>query len=189
MATDLIVVGAHGRTALGRFFFGSVSQQIVNEARCSVRVARGRIVTPADTPASLVVGVDGSAGAAAAVEEIARRHWPFGAEVRFVNAAWMIPPVARAETVVYALEWVAQENEPVTKLLDEVAEKLRAAGLQVSTVVKEEEPKRLLCAEAESMKADCIFVGVGRLERILTGSISAGVAARADCSVELVRER
>jgi nucleotide-binding universal stress UspA family protein len=43
---DLIVVGSHGRAALGELFFGSVSQKVVNEARCSVRVARGRIVEP-----------------------------------------------------------------------------------------------------------------------------------------------
>lgn len=40
---DLIVVGSHGRTALGQFFFGSVSQRVLHEAHCSVRVARGRV--------------------------------------------------------------------------------------------------------------------------------------------------
>jgi len=39
---DLIVVGSHGRSALGRFILGSVSQKLVTEAHCSVRVARGR---------------------------------------------------------------------------------------------------------------------------------------------------
>ena len=72
---DLIVVGPCGRTALGRMFFGSVSQKVVNEARCSVRVARGRIVEP-DVPARIIVGVDGSEEADAAVEEIASRDWP-----------------------------------------------------------------------------------------------------------------
>jgi nucleotide-binding universal stress UspA family protein len=38
---NLIVVGSHGRSALGRFMLGSVSQKIVTEAHCSVRVARG----------------------------------------------------------------------------------------------------------------------------------------------------
>lgn len=187
---NLIVVGSHGRTALGRFFFGSVSQKMVNEARCSVRVARGRTVTPLDTPMRLVVGVDGSAGATAAINEIEARTWPNGSVVRVVNAAWTIPPVAEAEVVGRVLEWAAQENERVQQLLDEAEDKLRAKGFQVSTVVKEQEPKSLLCSEAENMNADCIFVGakgMGRLERMLTGSVSAGVAARAHCSVEIVR--
>ena len=57
-------------------------------------------------------------------------------------------------------------------------------------MVKEREPKALLCSEAEDLMADCIFVGargMGRLERFLIGSVSSGVAARAHCSVEVVR--
>jgi nucleotide-binding universal stress UspA family protein len=187
---DLIVVGSHGRTALGRMFFGSVSQKVINEARCSVRVARGRIVEP-DVPARLIVGIDGSEWADAAVAEIASRDWPDGSEVRVVNSAWTIPPASDARTAVNYAEWIAQENERVRKMVDGAADKLGSAGLKVSTVVKEQEPKSLLCSEAEDLMADCIFVGargMGRLERILLGSVSLGVATRAHCSVEVVRK-
>jgi nucleotide-binding universal stress UspA family protein len=41
--TDLIVVGAHGHSVLGgRLILGSVSQRVLYEASCSVRVARGK---------------------------------------------------------------------------------------------------------------------------------------------------
>ncbi len=186
---DLIVVGSHGRTALGRMFFGSVSQKVINEARCSVRVARGRIVEP-DVPARIIVGVDGSSEADAAVEEIASRDWPDGSEVRIVNSAWTIPPARDPGTAVNYAEWVAQETERVKKAAEGAAEKLGSAGLKVSIVVKEQEPKALLCNEAKDLMADCIFVGargMGRLERFLIGSVSLGVAARAHCSVEVVR--
>jgi nucleotide-binding universal stress UspA family protein len=186
---DLIVAGSHGRTALGRMFFGSVSQKVITEARCSVRVARGRIVEP-DVPARIIVGVDGSSEADAAVEEIASRNWPDGSEVRIVNSAWTIPPARDPVTTVNYAEWVAQETERVKKAAEGAAEKLGSAGLKVSIVVKEQEPKALLCSEAENLMADCIFVGargMGRLERFLIGSVSLGVAARAHCSVEVVR--
>jgi nucleotide-binding universal stress UspA family protein len=186
---DLIVVGSHGRTALGRMFFGSVSQKVITEARCSVRVARGRIVEP-DVPARIIVGVDGSDEADAAVDEIASRDWPDGSEVRIVNSAWTLPPARDPETAINFAEWIAQETERVMKTIDGAAEKLGSAGLKVSTVVKEREPKALLCGEAEDLMADCIFVGargMGRLERFLIGSVSLGVAARANCSVEVVR--
>ena len=87
-------------------------------------------------------------------------------------------------------EWIARETEKVQKTVSRAAEELGAAGLKVSIVVKEHEPKALLCGEAEGLKADCIFVGargMGRLERFLIGSVSLGVAARAHCSVEVVR--
>jgi nucleotide-binding universal stress UspA family protein len=186
---DLIVVGSHGRTALGRMFFGSVSQKVINEAHCSVRVARGRIVEP-DVPARIIVGVDGSEEADAAVDEIASRNWPDGSEVRIVNSAWTIPATSDPGTAVNLEEWVARETERVNKVVEGAAEKLGSVGLKVSIVVKEREPKALLCGEAEEMMADCIFVGargMGRLERFLIGSVSLGVAARAHCSVEVVR--
>jgi nucleotide-binding universal stress UspA family protein len=186
---DLIVVGSHGRTALGRMFFGSVSQKVITEARCSVRVARGRIVEP-DVPARIIVGVDGSEEADAAVKEIASRDWPDGSEVRIVNSAWTLPPASDPGTAVKFAEWIARETERVRKMVDGAAEKLGSAGLKVSIVVKEQEPKALLCSEAEDLMADCIFVGargLGRLERFLIGSVSLGVATRAHCSVEVVR--
>src|SRR5262245_35603887 len=37
---DLIVVGSYGRSVLGRLVLGSVSQTLMTEAHCSVRVAR-----------------------------------------------------------------------------------------------------------------------------------------------------
>jgi nucleotide-binding universal stress UspA family protein len=186
---DLIVVGSHGRTALGRMFFGSVSQKVITEARCSVRVARGRIVEPG-VPARIIVGVDGSEEADAAVEEIASRDWPDGSEVRVVNSAWTIPSASDPGTAVNLAEWIAQETDRVNKVVEGAADKLGSAGLKVSIVVKEREPKALLCSEAEDLMADCIFVGargMGRLERFLIGSVSSGVAARAHCSVEVVR--
>jgi nucleotide-binding universal stress UspA family protein len=187
---DLIVVGSRGHTALGRMFFGSVSQKVINEARCSVRVARGRIVEP-NVPARIVVGVDGSEWADAAVEEIASRNWPAGSEVRIVNAAWTIPPASAPGMAVHLAGWIARETERMKKAADGAAEKLGSAGLRVSIVMKEQEPKSLLCSEAEDLFADSIFVGargMGRLERFLIGSVSSGVAARAHCSVEVVRK-
>jgi len=37
---DLIVVGSHGRGAVGRLFLGSVSDYVVRHARCPVMVVR-----------------------------------------------------------------------------------------------------------------------------------------------------
>ena len=72
---DLIVVGSYGRSALGRLMLGSVSQKVVAEAHCPVRVSRGRDKR-VDTPVRIVIGVDGSSGADAAVRTVARRSWP-----------------------------------------------------------------------------------------------------------------
>lgn len=186
---DLIIVGSHGRSALGRFFLGSVSQKLINEAHCSVRVARGRVQEP-DTPLRLLLGVDGSSGAAAAVAAVAARNWPANTEVRLVNATWELPPMASEHAAAALTEWAAHEKEHVTTMLESATQQLQAAGLKVSSLVKEQDPKQLLCEEAEKWGADCIFVGakgISKLERLLIGSVSAAVAVRAHCSVEIVR--
>jgi nucleotide-binding universal stress UspA family protein len=185
---DLIVVGSHGHTALGRFFFGSVSQKVLHEARRSVRVARGRIEEPG-TPVRLIIGVDGSKGAESAIEAVAARKWPAGSEARIVNATWPTTQITPKGAVGPIITWIAEEKARVKKLIDEAAGKLRAAALKTDVVVKEEDPKRLLIAEAENWGGDCIFVGargMGRFERFLLGSVSSAVAARAHCSVEVV---
>jgi nucleotide-binding universal stress UspA family protein len=186
---DLIVVGSHGRTALGRFFFGSVSQKVLHESGRSVRVARGRIEEP-DTPVRLVIGVDGSEDADAAVDAVVSRNWPAGSEVRVVSATWAAPQVTTQRMVGPITNWILEEKAKVKKMIDKDIDKLALAGLKTDAVVKDGEPKNLLIAEAESWGADCVFVGargLGRVERFMLGSVSSAVAARAHCSVEVVR--
>jgi nucleotide-binding universal stress UspA family protein len=46
-SADLIVVGTHGRGAVGRLFLGSVSDHVVRHARCPVMVVRPtRVAAP-----------------------------------------------------------------------------------------------------------------------------------------------
>jgi nucleotide-binding universal stress UspA family protein len=190
-SADLIVVGSHGRTALGRFFFGSVSQKILLEARRSTRVARGRSEEPG-SPVRLIIGVDGSKDAETAVEAVAARKWPAGSEARIVSATWAAPQISSPRMVGPITKWLLEEKARVKKMIAQDSDKLTAAGLKTDVVVKDGDPKRLLIAEAESWGADCIFIGargMGRVERFMLGSVSSAVAARAHCSVEVVRYR
>src|SRR5688572_10563284 len=100
---DLIVVGSHGRTALGRFVLGSVSQRVLTEARCSVRVSRGRVEEP-DSPVRIIIGIDGSPASSDAVRDVASRVWRPMSEVRVIAVndpltptlvGHFIPPVSR----------------------------------------------------------------------------------------------
>jgi nucleotide-binding universal stress UspA family protein len=187
--TDLIIVGSHGRGAVGRTFFGSVSQKVAHEARCAVRVARCNPVE-SGAPVRLVVGFDGSMGAEAAIGAVAERRWPRGSEARIVSASWKILVSPSRKTLSHSAELGACENSGAERMVEAAAEKLQAAGITTSVVTEDEEPKRLLLSEAESWDADSIFVGargLGGIGRCLLGSVSSAVAARAHCSVEIVR--
>ena len=186
---ELIVVGSHGRTALGRFFFGSVSQKVLQAANCAVRIAR-ESRRSGDEAARIIVGVDGSKDAEAAVNAIHARNWSKGSEVRVVGAIGVFPPVASEYLALEAGQWIAAENARVKQAVESAAERLRAIGLGVSSVIKEAPPIQLLSTAAEDMDADCIFVGakgMGRIEKMLLGSVSAAIASRAHCSVEVIR--
>jgi nucleotide-binding universal stress UspA family protein len=187
--TDLIIVGSHGRGAAGRAFFGSVSQKVAHEAHCAVRVARCHSVEPG-APVRLVVGVDGSKGAEAAIGAVAERRWPRGSEACIVSASWKILASPSGKTLSHSAELGACENGGAERMIEAAAEKLQAAGIATSVVTEDEEPKRLLLSEAESWDADSIFLGargLGGFGRCLLGSVSSAVAARAHCSVEIVR--
>ena len=180
---DMIVVGSHGFSKVQRFFIGSVSQRMAADAHCSVRIARGRLEEIEEAPVRIVVGVDGSIDSDMTIYVVAHRHWPPGTEVRLVTS---IGPLVSTHSVVTYDE----EKEMVEKMHGHAAEKLREAGLAVSSVMSFEDPKHAVVNEAESWGADCIFVGsrgLGRLGRFLLGSVSGAIAARAHCSVEIVR--
>ena len=181
---DLVIIGSHGRSALGNLF-GSVSQKVIAETACSVRVARAN-TNPSTPKVRIVIGVDGSAGAESAVRRVAERLWPTGSEVRLVAA--LDPMIATA------LQWVEggalDERAWMSKRVQSSVERLEASGLTVTSLIKEGDPKRILTDEAKQWGADCIFVGARGLRgigRFLLGSVSAAVVARAHCSVEVVR--
>jgi nucleotide-binding universal stress UspA family protein len=187
---DLLVVGSHGRTALGRFFFGSVSQKLSHDAHCSVRVCRGRVKEPG-APVRLVVGVDGSHGAEVAARSAATREWPEGSEARVVNASWTVPNLTPPLASGAIISWFKEENLRVKAAVDGAVSRLKDAGLRVSSIIEEGLPKDVLVRVAENWGADCVFLGArgrGRLERFLIGSVSSAVVARAHCSVEVTRE-
>jgi len=184
---DLVVVGSHGRTAMGRFFLGSVSHKIVTNAPCTVRIARNPVIEN-DSPVRILVGIDGSPGADAAVRAVCERDWPPGSEARLVA---VLDPM-----MITVVEWIKDDDQDesawVGRMAEALAAKLRAAELVVSSVIKNGDPKRLLVDEAEQWGADSIFVGARGLrliERLLLGSVSAAIAERAHCSVEVVRSK
>jgi nucleotide-binding universal stress UspA family protein len=190
---DLIVVGSHGRSALGRFVLGSVSQKILTEARCSVRVARQRRQA-ARGPLHLLLGIDGSPDSTAAVQAVAARAWPADSVVRLVTALDISMSTALAFRRQPAETGTAtkdvETSVSIAQTVEPLADLLRSQGLTVASVMKEGDPKHVLLDEAGQWEADCIFVGargLSRVERFLLGSVSAAVAARAHCSVEVVR--
>ena len=191
---DLLVVGSHGQTSMGgRLIFGSVSQRVLYEARSSVRVARGRVMVD-ELPVRTVIGFDGSPNSQAALDAVAGRCWPRGSEVRLLTVVDTVLSVAPVPSQPAIVKWfdLTQENDLISlrHTFETLADGLRAVGLSTSVVFKDGNPTQALIEEAATWNADSIFVGAKGtrgIDRFLLGSVSAAVAARAHCSVEVVR--
>ncbi len=195
---DLIVVGSQGRSALGRLVLGSVSQKVLTEASTSVHIGRLNPGT-GKSAERILIGVDGSEGALAAVRAVAKRHWTEGSEIRVIVAddvirggpiSLLVLPIKEFVEEVRADER-SQAEEFALAAIKELREGIGSRNITVSSLVHTGDPKQVLVNHAQEFGADCIFTGAtgfsSRLERVILGSVSAAVAARANCSVEVVR--
>jgi nucleotide-binding universal stress UspA family protein len=142
------------------------------------------------------VGTDGSEASDEALRSVSLRRWPAKSEIKVVLVDDPLAPEVLGK-IIPPLEQMLEEDRQMERAwVEEISKRsldiLSAADIKVTFVVREGDPKHELCKAAEEWGADCIFVGSAgfsnRFERFVLGSISGAVAARAHCSVEVVRK-
>jgi nucleotide-binding universal stress UspA family protein len=190
---DLIVLGeSPQQTDHHSMFLGQTSQIVLTESSCSVRIARKS--TPDEESERILVGFNGSPAAMLAVDSVVSRSWHPSAEVKLIAVAdsSVLGSIGRftpqmTDSVIeekFAHQWAET-------LADVALGKLKQAGIRASLQVAFGHPKEIISNEAERWNANSIFVGphcsLNSYERFLIGSVSAALAARANCSVEIVR--
>jgi nucleotide-binding universal stress UspA family protein len=192
VSADLIFIGSHSRSAVGRFFLGSVSQKVASEAKCSVRICRPRSQTGAAP--RLLVAVDGSSASQAAARCVAERTWPAGTGVALVNV--MEPPLRAglAELPVEDAAEIRRQHETrlhwLETVMTDAQRQFESAGLLAERHSLDGEPKSTLLEWAERWDADCLFIGAAGLHHGHTetlGTVASALAVRAHSSVEIVR--
>jgi nucleotide-binding universal stress UspA family protein len=191
---DLIVLGEPTRRSAGfNSFLGPVSQGILTDGNSPLRITRKRDALNSGSP-RLLVGFDGSEGSELAVTAIASRSWPKGTSVRLLSiddtgvlgTIGRLSPQMRAVAVGagFASHWAET-------LASNALDRLTAAGLEASVDIRTGHPQTALIEAADEWNADCIFVAPhcagNSFERFLLGSVSAHVAAHANCTVEVAR--
>lgn len=144
----------------------------------------------------ILLAVDGSASSDAAVEEISKRPWPPGSEVKVITAAEM-PIIVGIEPWGASPEYFEQIGKSIRLAAQDVIKRAMAKlngiedkTLKISTEIIEGTPRQVIVDEAEDWHADLIVMGsrgLGAWNRLLLGSVSSGVLHHAGCSVEIVR--
>lgn len=171
----LLVVGSGRKATLERFMLGSTSEACAHQAPCPMVVVPGPTRRPDWSVATIVVGVDGSQNAKAAM-------------------TWAIAEAAQAHAVVEALAVVAPEGGDVDAYVHNAGPELEAEaasevvpGVKIVTQSLIGEPAEVLCRASE--RADLLVVGRrgrGAVAAALLGSVADDCLRHAPCPVAIV---
>lgn len=140
---------------------------------------------------AVVVGTDGTARASVAVEHAATLARATGATVHVVHA-YRLPSaamVATPELGAVAAGTDADATAAAQSLVDDVAERLRATGVEnVKGHARPGGAADALCRVADDVGADIVVVGNKGMAgaRRLLGSVPNAVAHHAGCAVLIV---
>ncbi|MER5418996.1 universal stress protein [Streptosporangium roseum] len=181
---EQIVLGSRGRGGFTGLLLGSVSLALAGHVAAPVVVVRG---DQERIHGEVVVGFDGSAHAAAALEyafeEAARR----GARLHAIHT-WQMPVVGQGATLYTPLfeEISAAGRRIAADALTPWREKYPQVEVKETAVCGH--PVAVVCEASEA--ADLAVVGsrgLGRLGSAVLGSVSHGVLHHARCPVAVVR--
>jgi nucleotide-binding universal stress UspA family protein len=142
---------------------------------------------------SIVVGTDGSETAGKAVNEAIDLAKSLGASINLVSAYEPVPKARLREEARQTpsdMQWMVNPREEVDSTLNDAADLVREAGVDVETFAREGDPADAILDVAEERSADLIVVGnkgMTGARRFLLGSVPNKVSHHAPCSVLIIR--
>ena len=144
----------------------------------------------------ILIAYDGSPWAEHAVDEVVRRPWPAGSEVRLVSVLEYpspVPPEVGAELYGPVLEKIRlSQRQALEQALQQAVGKLRArTDLRADSELREGAVNRGLLDAIKSFGADLVVAGshgANALERFFLGSVSHALVTHSPCSVEIVKK-
>ncbi len=201
MGIDLIVMTTHARAPVPRLFLGSVSKDVVSRSATPVLTVKPHHDEELDLASGkdfeeILIALDGSTFSQEIVDEAVRLGSVFGA--RFTLFTALSPPhlyrVAVSPDVLPLDEMnVAEMTEAAQKDIEQVADPLRARGLNVATmVIMDANAGEAILRAAATTNADLIALTTqsrSALGTLLMGSVANHVVRAADVPVLLYRPK
>ena len=177
---DLVAMGRRGQTGLERLLLGSVADHVLGRATVPVILAGGEVELTTDEVAAhrydrVLVATQGGPGIDAAVEHALTIAGAYDADlhVLYVADERAYLPSPKGSAIEAAIrEQLETRGERVTEA---VANRARAAGLEVTEAIETGVPSRTICRYAEEHDADLVAVGTtgrGGLPDQLLGSVA-----------------
>jgi nucleotide-binding universal stress UspA family protein len=195
-AVDLVAMGTHGRTGIGRALFGSIADQVLRRATAPVLLASPASERrwPLDRAVRILVPLDGSDFSEAALPAARALAGTLaagpGADVRLLRV------VEPAGGGLVGQQAPAFMSDPAAALaaadeyLESLAVAFRSEARAVSVDASAGRPAETIAAAARDEAADVIVMathGRGGLARVVLGSVAFDVLRRVTVPVLFVR--
>jgi nucleotide-binding universal stress UspA family protein len=183
---EVLVAGTHGVGGLKRTLLGSVSQQLLEHAPCSVLLVRDR--PRLNGPRTVVAGVDGSGATPAVAAMAGRAAVILSARLVLAYAANELIPSFASDDQEQALRaWARKEGR---RVLDDARASVAAPLEEVTEELREGRAARelvALCEERRSVLAVVGNRGLHGFKGLLLGSTARHLVNHAPCPVLIVK--
>lgn len=143
----------------------------------------------------ILIAYDGSPPSEAAVEEVLRRPWPDGSQVRLVTVIEMqqfIAPPAGVEVYGPLAERIRVTlRENAYRRIQGIMDRFRTRpDLEPSYEMRDGSVKRALLHAIKEWEADLVVLGstgMSAIGRMLLGSVCHALVTHATCNVEIIK--
>jgi nucleotide-binding universal stress UspA family protein len=200
---DLVVLGTRGYSKATGFLLGSVSQWVLQEAPCSVLIARNMPREKKNVQGlKLLLATDGSPDAQAAVDFLQSVELPASSQITILHIvkkqlyeteqALTTDSKNETEFAKLAEELFEVRGREGAKLLENTRKALSSHDLPIQERLVYGNPAAEILKTARYMKADLIVMGsrgTTGVKRLFLGSVSNKVVHSAGCSVAIIRNR
>jgi nucleotide-binding universal stress UspA family protein len=183
---DLIVLSTHGRRGLRRFVIGSVAEEIVAGAEVPVLAVRVGTAEVHRSIQRILVPVDLSDLARHCAREARRLARNFGAQIDLLNVIEPLPYYLATYGGMTLTDLAPRIRDQAEIDMQAMAASITEDSLPVESIVVEGEVAREIVRAAERTNADLIVMArhrMGRIERLMLGSVTALVLRSAPCPV------
>lgn len=198
---DLVVVGSRGYSKATGFLLGSVSQWVLQEAPCSVLIARPMARGKKAPPGmNLLLAIDGSADSRTAVDFVKNLVLPPSSQITILHVvkkhvfeteqALMTDSKKEKKFAQLAEELLAIRGREGAKLLKQTRKALGSPDLQIQERLAFGNPGDEILKAVRYVRADLVVLGSRGstgVKRVFLGSVSNKVAHSVGCSVAVIR--
>lgn len=177
---DVIIMGSRGLSDIQSFLMGSVSQQVVTHASCSVLIVKRKL----KKLKKILVALDGSVESRRAMAFLANHLSPAGIDITILNVrgSSLIPSTFSTQTTEDHARDSFAASHPLLDQAGFATQDLCVTGHAAAKIIEVTKRRR----------ADLVVIGsrgLTGLKRFLLGSVSRQVVKHSPCSVLVVRGR